>query len=220
MSILDSIRSRRPFCVVTTALALLLCGWATSPAFRASDTSKVQFECFGSGIDAPAKGRFATILTELAIDPNDLSHVTGSVAVDLASVVTNDATWDVLFRAAPFLGIQEYPRSQFEVSQVSGAKALTPGKQVNLTIAGRFSLKGETRPTSFPARVLWSPRTRDAPERLRVEGELKLLWKDYGVRIPSGAAAGFAGEGTNVKLDLSFERNQHSTSVPKTKPSR
>ncbi len=197
-----------------TAVLALLClvGAATSPAFRANDTSKVEFECFGSAIDAPAKGRFATVLTGLVIDPHDLSHVSGSVGVELASVVTNDATWDVLFRAAPFLGIQEYPRSQFELTQVTLAKALTPGKEMNLKLAGRFTVKGETRPLSFPARVRWSPGTGEDPERIHVDGTFKLLWKDYGIRIPSGAAAGFAGDGTRVHIDLTFERNQHLTS--------
>lgn len=186
--------------------AVLLLGLAKSPAFRASDESSVTFECFGKRIEKPAKGRFATVISELVIDPQDLSHVRGRVAVELSSVVTEDATWDVFFRAAPFLGIQEYPRSSFELVAVEGARSLPRGKTLQLKARGRFSLKGETRELTFPARVRYTPSTRTEPERVHVKGRFKILWKDYGVRIPSGAAAGFAGEGTSVGVDLKFER--------------
>jgi len=192
--------------------SVLLIGWVESPAFRASEDSQVRFECFGPNIVKAAKGRFASVVTSLVIDPQDLTQASGSATVPLTSVVTDDPTWDILFRAAPFLSIEEYPTSRFELTAVEGARKLTPGKPLDLTIIGNFTLRDVTKPVRFPARVAWTPRSSKGPEVIRATGQIKITWKEFGVRIPAGAAAGFAGEGTTVDFDLAFERKHPRSS--------
>ena len=182
---------------------------ASPEPFRSTEQSTVKFECFGKSVTKPARGRFATILSRLKVRPDNLTDVRGHVSVELGSVLTDDPTWDVLFRAAPFLGIQEYPRSSFELLRVEGARKLQPNKPVKMKVAGRFRLKDEKRNMKFPATVTYTPASTKGPERIHLKGNFKIRWKDYGVRIPPGSAAGFAGEGTAVKLDLTFERSHY-----------
>jgi len=188
-------------CLVLSASA------AATKSYRVADGTKVSFVCYGEKVVKPAKGRFATVSAALAVDPADLSSARGDVGVALASITTDDATWDVLFRAAPFLELDEHPMSNFVLEKVEGAESLPPGKWTALTLVGKLSFAGEVRDLRVSAKARFEPAQAEGSARdmIHLQGKFKIPFAEYAVWLPSGAAERFGGTGAAVDLLLALE---------------
>src|SRR5512139_3751333 len=92
-----------------TLVLLPLAGLAQMRGMIIDDGSVVRFEARGQGLLRPARGQFAALSGQLELDPSNLSTARGHVQVLLGSISTPDAAWDEMFRAAPFLELDENP---------------------------------------------------------------------------------------------------------------
>jgi polyisoprenoid-binding protein YceI len=173
---------------------------ADAVALSLQEGGSVRFRCRGPGITHPAEGRFSTVTSQLELDPADLSTVSGEVQVMMVSVTTEDSAWDVMFRRAPFLEIEEHPRAKFVVTGVEGAERLESGRWTPLRIVGEFTIHGVTKPKEVEAIVFWDEDTG----RLRVRGRTVMTWADHDIDMPEGNTRRFAGDRAALLISLDF----------------
>lgn len=168
--------------------------------------SLVRFTCVGPEVVDAAKGRFAAVLGQIALDPQSLSTARGAVGVLLASIATELPGWDAMFRGAGFLELDRYPRAIFELDAVRGATALRAGEWVQIQLAGRLTVHGIRRDVVLPTRARWTPASGDTPERLEVLTTLQIRWPDHEIMVPAGWTRRFAGDAAQVRVKLVFDR--------------
>jgi len=170
------------------------------------DNSVVRFRCRGEGTTRPATGRFSAVASTLRADPENLSTVRSAIDVVLASITTSDAGWDMLFRGAPFLDLNSFPRSQFQIREVRDATALRANRWVPLKLAGRFILHGVSRDVVVEGRARLTPATRQHRERIQFQGSFRIAWADHDILVPSGHTRTFTGTGADITIDLTYEK--------------
>jgi len=202
--------SKAALLVAGALLLVPLAGLGQVRGMSLGEGSLVRFTAQGEGLLRPARGQFGALSGQLELDPADLSTAEGHVQVLLTSVRTADSAWDLMFREAGFLDLDEHPRAQFALSEVRGARALAPDTWTDVELAGRFTLHGVSRDLVVPARVKWSPDTdgrRSASvERLHVLSDFVFRWSDFRIHVPPPGDRELAGNGAAVHVDLRFVR--------------
>jgi len=195
-------RARFGWTLGALALAALMAGTALADthSFSLEEGGSIRFRCRGAGITHPAEGRFTTVTSLLEIDPADLSTARGEVQVIMASVTTVESGWDVMFRRAPFLSIDEFPRARFVVTGVEGATALRSGHWTPLRIVGDFTIHGVTKAKTADALVYWDEGSR----RLRVRARTEMTWADHDILMPEGNTRAFAGDRAALLISLDY----------------
>jgi polyisoprenoid-binding protein YceI len=116
---------------------------------------------------APLKGVFREVSGTGAISP--AGQVSGTLTVAAASIDTKNRKRDEHLRSADFFAVSEYPDITFTVDRISPA-----GDRV--TVAGRLTVRGRTRPLSFPARVSLS-----GGDEVWLDGEAQINRADFGL---------------------------------------
>ncbi len=174
--------------------------------YRVGEGSKVRFQCFGPKVTKPAKGRFSAISGQMNLDPRNLTTTSASLQVILQSITTTDTSWDVMFRAAGFLGVVAHPASSFEITRIEGAQTLTPNEWTRMRLHGKFTLRGVTKTTVVPARARWLPAGPGRKERVEVLARIRFLFRDHEVWVPRGSDEEFAGIGAIARVHAFFER--------------
>ncbi|HJL45314.1 MAG TPA: YceI family protein, partial [Polyangiaceae bacterium LLY-WYZ-15_(1-7)] len=112
---------RAAFAALTLALAATAgSAEAQRTAWQIDDGTAVRFVCQGPQVESAAEGRFSSVNARLEMDPTELQTARGAVQVLLASITTDLGGWDAMFRAAPFLALDEHPRATFELLAVEG----------------------------------------------------------------------------------------------------
>lgn len=166
---------------------------------------KLGFVCEGPDVIVPAWGQFGTVEGALSLDPQELGTASGSIDVLMASIRTDDAAWDTMFRRAGFLEIDEHPRSRFVLDRVSGAERLVPRKWVPMTLQGHFMLHGVVKELSVPATVRWVPGSEGKGSSVRVRASFHVRWDEYEIAMPRGSTRSFAGDGALINVDVQYE---------------
>ncbi len=186
--------------VLGTFLMAAATAHAEPMSFSLQEDGSVRFRCRGPGITHPAEGRFSTVASHLELDPADLSTVHGEVVVMMVSITTEDSAWDVMFRRAPFLEIDEYPQAKLVVTGVEGADHLESGRWTPLVIHGDFTVHGITKPQTIEALVFWDAESR----RLRVRARTVMTWADHDIAMPEGNTRRFAGDRAALLISLDY----------------
>jgi polyisoprenoid-binding protein YceI len=180
--------------------AFSVTAFADPIAFALEEGGAVRFRCRGEGIQHPAEGRFSTVTSHLELDPSDLSSLRGEVQVFMTSITTDSSGWDVMFRRAPFLDIDQFPRATFTVTGVEGATSLESGRWTRLRILGDFTIHGVTKGKSVEALVFWDAETR----RLRLRARTEMTWDEHDISMPEGNTRSFAGDRAALLISLDF----------------
>lgn len=129
------------------------------------------------GQDTTAVGRTDQVTGDLEIEGT--SVVDGSITVDLASVESDSADRDGMFRDR-IMDTERFPEARFEITAPVDLGA-TPGVGDEFTAEanGNLTIQGETNPVTFE---LTGERTAD---ELRVTGSIPITFADYGVDAPN-----------------------------------
>ena len=202
---------------VAVAATVAAIAFATSTAsadeYVLADSSVVSFTCRGAEITQAARGRFGALSGRLEFNPGDLTVARGAMDVVLASITTDDSGWDAMFRRAPFLALDEFPRARFSVTGLTRTPVLRPNHWTTVELVGRMSLHGLERDMRVPARLRWAPQgsaredgSRRSHDELEVRAELPVSWEAFAIRIPAGSTRTFAGDGALVSIELTFRR--------------
>lgn len=163
-------------------LALIPSGaCAQARTFRATTGSRIQFVS-----DAPLEritGTSSSVTGEVTVNPADLSSVSGTIRVPVASIRTGDDLRDDHLRSDSWLDAAGHPDATFEITSVEGASSLTPGEVVRVTLHGRFSIHGHTRDITASAQIRYIPAADGSPELIRAQARFTVSLPDFGVSV-------------------------------------
>ncbi len=142
----------------------------------------------GSGIqfvsDAPLErmtGRSSSLTGELSFDPADLSNVSGTLSVPVASLRTGIDLRDEHLRGDSWLDAARNPNITLEISGVEGATRLEPNTATRLRLRGTFNLHGVARPVTINATVRWIPDSN----QVRAQARFTVRLTDHNISVPA-----------------------------------
>ncbi|WP_316746692.1 YceI family protein [Pedobacter gandavensis] len=140
-----------------TSLALLLVVMTTSafiaPVFKADtykvDASKSTITWVGKKFTGSHNGTINLQSGTLSFNGKKLAG--GNFVLDMNSLkdADNSANLEKHLKSEDFFGTEKFPTSTFVVKSFTGNGA-------NLTVTGDLTIKGITKPISFPATIAWN----------------------------------------------------------------
>jgi len=205
------------------ALCSLLLGAAgpevATQTFRLGEGSEVSFKTFGKSQSHPSSGKFTAVLSKITLNPRALNKAKGAFDILLTSIATRDASWDAMFRDAPFLQIAQFPQAKYQLASVGGATSLVKDKLTKAVLLGSLTFHGVTRRLPVNVTILYTgpsnqpsagQSSRSSSERIVVEGKFRIRWTDFDIEVPSGAPTDLSGEGAIVSIKLAYDKGPAS----------
>lgn len=154
---------------------------------RATFRSEAPLETI-NGVSNAVSGSFR-------FDPSNLAGTRGRIVMRIDSLRTGIELRDEHLRSGEWLDAGRHPEAVFEITGVTGATALTAGREVTVQVRGRFTLKGQTKDITAEARV------RMDGSNLRVRARFNIRLSDYNVTINEAVRLKVANE-VAVTVDL------------------
>jgi len=122
----------------------------------------------------------------------------GSWTVDMVSVKSDEERRDQQYRNS--MAVEEFPTSMFVLGAPIALESVPPdGADITVSVKGSLTLRGQTRPVSFPLQA------RRKNNRIEVLGNIPVKFADYGIPNPSNGYARTEDHGL-VEFLLLFER--------------
>jgi len=118
-----------------------------------------------------------------------------SVAIDAASVVTDEPDLTKHLQTPDFFDVAKYPKANFVSTKIEPNAA----NGATHTITGNFDLHGIKKSISFPATI------QVLPTNVSVNAEFAINRKDFGLVYP-GKADDLIKDGVVIKLNLNVPR--------------
>jgi polyisoprenoid-binding protein YceI len=128
--------------------------------------STLKFTVTNLGFDVD--GTFSGFQGTLSFDPQNLSAANFDVTIDAATVNTDNSLRDKHLRDDGYFDVKDYPRIRLVSSKISG-------KNGSYILTGMLTLKGKTKPVSFP---FTAASTTDG---YLFKGSFKIKRKDFDV---------------------------------------
>lgn len=144
-------------------------------------------------------GRFAKATGTLELDDKDLARSNVSIAIETASVDTQDQKRDEHLRSPDFFATAEHPQMTFKSKSV---KAKGKGYVIN----GDLTIRGVTRPVVLEVAELTGP-VKDpwGNERRGATATAKINRKDFGIAWNKVLDAGGVAVGDEVRIQIEAE---------------
>lgn len=161
----------------------------------------------------------------VVFDPKEPGKVgMGVLNVPVASINTGIPLRDEHMRSAQWLDAEHHPLITYKIERTKGVKEVsrTPEHQTyDLTLVGKMTLHGQTKPLEVPARITYmqeSPKTQKrAPgDLLAGRATFSFQLSDFGVTGPKGMAVIGAKLSDTPSVKISFIASSHE---PEAKPS-
>lgn len=131
-------------------------------------TASIEFT--GSNLLMSQPGHFAAFEGELEVPSEKSSEARFRVVVDMDSTTTKIPRLTKHLKADDFFDVAKYPTAEFVSDRVTPA-----GDPDKVTVAGRLTLHGVTKPVEFPARFVVGP------EEVVFEATLTVRQTEFGM---------------------------------------
>jgi len=118
-----------------------------------------------------------------------------TIAIDTASVQTDEADLTKHLQTPDFFDVAKYPKATFVSTKIEPSTA----NGATHTITGNFDLHGIKKSISFPATI------QVGPTNVSVNADFAINRKDFGLVYP-GKADDLIKDGVNIKLNLNVPR--------------
>ena len=167
--------------LVLSLLAIPVVAYAQARTFTVGSGSRISFTS-----TAPLEtinGTSSRVSGTLSVNPSNLSSVSGRIEVPVSSLDTGVDLRDEHLHGSGWLDAARFPTAVFEITGVEGATALQPDVEARVTVVGRFTLHGQTRPVRAETRVKLV--TTEGPQHLRVRSRFTVNLPSYGVTVPA-----------------------------------
>jgi polyisoprenoid-binding protein YceI len=149
------------------------------------------------GQSAEAVGRTSQVSGDIAI--SGASVTSGSFAVDMASVASNEGRRDNQFRGH-IMNVSAFPAATFVLSQPIELGSLpASGQQVTVKATGDLTLHGTTK------RLIVSLQAQRSGAGIRVAGSIPVVFAEWGIPDPSFGPAQTEDHG-QIEFLLVFSR--------------
>ncbi|HEY3066484.1 MAG TPA: YceI family protein [Methylomirabilota bacterium] len=159
------------------ALALLLVlalplGAAAAPTTFVVEPTGSELKFFATSRLMNAEGRFHRFSGRVTFDRENLADARVTFSVETASIDTANRLRDDHLRSDDFFAVARFPTATFESERVERASA-------GVTVIGRLTIRGVTRPLTIPVQVEVTEHT------LRARGEFEIQRIAFGVAYQS-----------------------------------
>lgn len=131
-----------------------------APVFKADtykvDASKSSITWVGKKLTGSHNGTIN--LQSGALSFNGKKLAAGNFVLDMNSIkdADNSANLEKHLKDADFFGADKFPTSTFVIKNVTGNGASVTGNGASVTVNGDLTIKGITKPISFPATLAWN----------------------------------------------------------------
>lgn len=144
------------------------------------------------------RGRFKDFNSTIRYDASDIRKSTVEFTAKVESIDTGVAGRDNHLRTADFFDVAKFPEMTFKSTKVEK-------KGNGYVLHGDFTLKGVTKPISFPFNLTGAIKDNRGNVRFGVAGETKINRRDYGITWGAKMANGGLNVGDEVIIDLQLE---------------
>jgi len=144
------------------------------------------------------RGRFKDFASSIHYDASDVTKSTVEFTAKVESIDTGVGGRDNHLRSADFFDVAKFPEMTFKSTKVEK-------KGKGYVMHGDFTLKGVTKPISFPFNVLGAVKDNRGNVRFGVAAETKINRRDYGITWGAKMANGGLNVADEVMIDLQLE---------------
>jgi polyisoprenoid-binding protein YceI len=144
------------------------------------------------------RGRFKDFNSTIHYDAADLAKSTVEFTAKVESIDTGVAGRDNHLRSADFFDVAQFPEMKFKSTKVEK-------KGSGYVLHGDFTLKGVTKPISFPFNLTGAIKDNRGSVRFGVAAETKINRRDYGITWGAKMANGGLNVADEVIIDLQLE---------------
>jgi polyisoprenoid-binding protein YceI len=146
------------------------------------------------------RGQFQGVTGTLALDREDITKSRVEVAIDVATINTNNADRDNHLRSADFFDVATHPKMTF----VSREVKVQPDGELRIT--GDLTIRGATHPVTLTAEPL-SPESKDPFGNIKIgtSATAKISRKEFGIVWNAVLETGGIALGDDVKLTLDVQ---------------
>lgn len=141
------------------------------------------------------RGGFAQWSGTIVVDTTNIPNGSVEVAIQAASIDTQNENRDRDLRSANFFEVEKYPTITFRSTKVEG----TPN---DLTVTGDLTIRGVTKPVVLRGRYLGQTVDHRGARRIGFEATTTINRLDYGVSWNRVAEGGGAMLGDEVRIDI------------------
>ncbi len=144
-------------------------------------------------VDGTAEGK-----GELAINPADLTQMSGSITVPVDTMLTGNARRDKHLRGADWLDAAQFPNITFKLGKVDVVQQSKTGEvqSANLTVSGDFTLHGVTKPLKTEATMKWKGT------KAKITTKFKVALADFAVVGAQGVVGSKVSGSIDVEVTL------------------
>ena len=153
------------------------------------------------------RGRFKEFTGAINYDAADVTKSTVEFTAKVESVDTGVAGRDNHLRNADFFEVAKFPEMTFKSTKVEK-------KGNGYVLHGDFTLKGVTKPISFPFTVTGAVKDNRGNVRFGVAAETKINRRDYGITWGAAMANGGRNVADEVVIDLQLEAVKAAPPAP------
>ena len=144
------------------------------------------------------RGRFKDFASSIHYDASDVTKSTVESTAKVESIDTGVGGRDNHLRSADFFDVAKFPEMTFKSTKVEK-------KGKGYVMHGDFTLKGVTKPISFPFNVLGAVKDNRGNVRFGVAAETKINRRDYGITWGAKMANGGLNVADEVNIELQLE---------------
>lgn len=145
------------------------------------------------------RGRFSEFEGRIAVDEAHPERSSVTIAIQAASIDTNEPTRDTHLRSADFFSIDEFPAITFTSSQI------VPKSSDLLEVTGDLTIRGITKRISVPVSLLGTARDPWGKDRAAFEAEFTINRKEFGLTWNAALETGGFLVGDDVRILLSIQ---------------
>jgi polyisoprenoid-binding protein YceI len=145
------------------------------------------------------RGRFGKWDGTLTLDEQDWSKSRVEVAIDAASISTNDEKRDAHLRSADFLDAEKFPKLTFKSTKVE------PGKGDKLFVTGDLTIRDVTRAVTLEVEKLRKAKDPWGHDKISFNGKVTIAREEFGAKWNQALEAGGWLVGKNVEVDLELQ---------------
>src|SRR5205823_4441499 len=121
------------------------------------------------------------------------------VAIDAASITTNDEKRDAHLRSADFLDAEKFPKLTFKSTKVEA------GKGDKLSVTGNLTIRDVTKAVTLEVEKLGKAKDPWGNNKIAFNGKVTVEREEYGAKWNQALEAGGLLVGKQVEVDLELQ---------------
>jgi polyisoprenoid-binding protein YceI len=145
------------------------------------------------------RGRFLKWDGTLTLDEQDWSKSRVEVAIDAASISTNDEKRDAHLRSADFLDAEKFPKLTFKSTKVE------TGKGDKLFVTGDLTIRDVTKAVTLEVEKLGKAKDPWGNNKIAFNGKVVIEREEFGAKWNQALETGGVLVGKQVDIDLELQ---------------